>query len=148
MTIIKEFIIASICCLKLNTKRSNKPMSNVQSVTLEQCAEMREDCKKYIDKADALKRLVNNADFKLVFIEGYVKDYAARLVGLLGEQNLNLAGNKALEREEIMESLHGVARFQTYMNNVYRLANQAVNQLENITEAENECLKSYDIVEQ
>lgn len=123
-------------------------MSNVQSVTLEQCAEMREDCKKYIDKADALKRLENNADFKLVFTEGYIKDYAARLVGLLGEQNLNLAGNKALEREEIMESLHGVARFQTYMNNVYRLANQAVNQLENITEAENECLKSYDIVEQ
>ena len=123
-------------------------MSNVQSVTLEQCAEMREDCKKYIDKADALKRLVSNADFKLVFTEGYIKDYAARLVGLLGEQNLNLAGNKALEREEIMESLHGVARFQTYMNNVYKLANQAVNQLENITEAENECLKSYDIIAQ
>ena len=120
-------------------------MSTQHDVTLEQIAEMREDCKRYIDRADALNRLTNNADFKLVFMEGYTKDYAARLVGLLGEQNLNLGGNKALEREEIMESLHGVARFQTYMNNVYKLANQAVNQLESISEAENEYLNVYDV---
>ena len=120
-------------------------MSTQHDVTLEQIAEMREDCKRHIDRADALNRLANNADFKLVFMEGYTKDYAARLVGLLGEQNLNLGGNKALEREEIMESLHGVARFQTYMNNVYKLANQAVNQLENISEAENEYLNIYDV---
>lgn len=123
-------------------------MSTQHDVTLEQIAEMREDCKRYIDRADALNRLTNNADFKLVFIEGYTKDYAARLVGLLGEQNLNLGGNKALEREEIMESLHGVARFQTYMNNVYKLANQAVNQLESISEAENEYLNTYDVTGQ
>lgn len=120
-------------------------MSTQHDVTLEQIAEMREDCKRYIDRADALNRLANNADFKLVFMEGYTKDYAARLVGLLGEQNLNLGGNKTLEREEIMESLHGVARFQTYMNNVYKLANQAVNQLESISEAENEYLNTYDV---
>ena len=120
-------------------------MSTQHNVTLEQIAEMREDCKRYIDRADALNRLTNNADFKLVFMEGYTKDYAARLVGLLGEQNLNLGGNKALEREEIMESLHGVARFQTYMNNVYKLANQAVNQLESISEAENENIKTYGL---
>ena len=120
-------------------------MSTQHDVTLEQIAEMREDCKRHIDRADALNRLANNADFKLVFMEGYTKDYAARLVGLLGEQNLNLGGNKALEREEIMESLHGVARFQTYMNNVYKLANQAVNQLESISEAENEYLNTYDV---
>ena len=123
-------------------------MSTQHDVTLEQIAEMREDCKRYIDRADALSRLANNADFKLVFIEGYTKDYAARLVGLLGEQNLNLGGNKALEREEIMESLHGVARFQTYMNNVYKLANQAVNELEHISEAENEYLNTYDVTGQ
>lgn len=123
-------------------------MSTQHDVTLEQIAEMREDCKRYIDRADALNRLTNNADFKLVFMEGYTKDYAARLVGLLGEQNLNLGGNKALEREEIMESLHGVARFQTYMNNVYKLANQAVNQLESISEAENEYLNAYDVTGQ
>ena len=121
-------------------------MSTQHDVTLEQIAEMREDCKRYIDRADALNRLANNADFKLVFMEGYTKDYAARLVGLLGEQNLNLGGNKALEREEIMESLHGVARFQTYMNNVYKLANQAVNQMESISEAENEYLNTYDVI--
>ena len=123
-------------------------MSTQHDVTLEQIAEMREDCKRYIDRVDALNRLANNADFKLVFMEGYTKDYAARLVGLLGEQNLNLGGNKALEREEIMESLHGVARFQTYMNNVYKLANQAVNQLESISEAENEYLNTYDVTGQ
>ena len=123
-------------------------MSTQHDVTLEQIAEMREDCKRHIDRADALNRLANNADFKLVFMEGYTKDYAARLVGLLGEQNLNLGGNKALEREEIMESLHGVARFQTYMNNVYKLANQAVNQLESISEAENEYLNTYDVTGQ
>ena len=123
-------------------------MSTQHDVTLEQIAEMREDCKRYIDRADAINRLTNNADFKLVFMEGYTKDYAARLVGLLGEQNLNLGGNKALEREEIMESLHGVARLQTYMNSVYKLANQAVNQLESISEAENEYLNTYDVTGQ
>ena len=47
---------------------------------MEQLQIMREDCKRYIDRADALNRLANNADFKLVFMEGYTKDYAARLV--------------------------------------------------------------------
>ena len=121
---------------------------STQDITLEQLDEMKANCKQRIAKADALNRLLKNPDFNSVFVEGYVKDYAVRVVGLLGDSSLNLSGNKAHEREEIQESLVGVARFQTYIRTVFQLANQAVNELASVEEAEDEFHKTYDVTAQ
>lgn len=119
-----------------------------QEVTLEQIDEMRASCKQRIDRADALERLLKNPDFNLVFIEGYSKDYPIRVVGLLGDDSLNLSSNKAAQREEIHENLIGVARFQKYIRTVFQLANQAINELDGIEEAENNFHKTFDVTNQ
>ena len=121
---------------------------STQEITLEQIDKMKADCKQRIEKADALNRLLKNPDFNMVFVEGYTRDYPARVVGLLGDSSLNLSGNKVSEREEIQESLIGVARFQTYIRTIFQLANQAVNELEGIEDAETEFHKTYDVTAQ
>lgn len=119
-----------------------------RDITLEEIDEMKANCKQRIDRADALNRLLENPDFNLVFLDGYVKDYAVRVVGLLGDSSLNLSGDKVTQREEIQENLIGVARFQAYIRTVLQLANQAVNELESIEEAEADYHKAYDVTTQ
>ena len=121
---------------------------SIQEVTLEQIDEMKANCKRAIDVANALDRLHKNADFKTVFLDNYMKDDVVRLVGLLGEQTINLGGKKDEHREEIQERLIGVARFQEYMRNVFRLADQAENDLIAAEEAEAEFHKTYDVTAQ
>ena len=116
-----------------------------RDVTLDEIDEMKANCKQRIDRADALNRLLKNPDFNLVFLDGYVKDYAVRVVGLLGDSSLNLSGDKVTQREEIQENLIGVARFQAYIRTVLQLANQAINELESIEEAEADYHKAYDV---
>ena len=121
---------------------------STQEVTLEQIDEMKANCKRAIDVANALDRLHKNTDFKTVFLDNYMRDDVVRLVGLLGEQTINLGGKKYEHREEIQERLIGVARFQEYMRNVFRLADQAENDLIAAEEAETEFHKTYDVTEQ
>lgn len=119
-----------------------------RDITLEEIDEMKANCKQRIDRADALNRLLENPDFNLVFLDGYIKDYAVRVVGLLGDSSLNLSGDKVAQREEIQENLIGVARFQAYIRTVLQLANQAINELESIEEAEADYHKAYDVTTQ
>lgn len=119
-----------------------------RDVTLEEIDEMKANCKQRIDRANALNRLLENPDFNTVFLDGYVKDYAVRVVGLLGDSSLNLSGDKVAQREEIQENLIGVARFQAYIRTVLQLANQAINELESIEEAEADYHKAYDVTVQ
>lgn len=119
-----------------------------RDITLDEIDEMKANCKQRIDRADALNRLLKNPDFNLVFLDGYVKDYAVRVVGLLGDSSLNLSGDKVTQREEIQENLIGVARFQAYIRTVLQLANQAINELESIEEAEADYHKAYDVTTQ
>lgn len=119
-----------------------------RDITLEEIDEMKANCKQRIDRADALNRLLENPDFNLVFLDGYIKDYAVRVVGLLGDSSLNLSGDKVTQREEIQENLIGVARFQAYIRTVLQLANQAINELESIEEAEADYHKAYDVTTQ
>jgi hypothetical protein len=121
---------------------------STENITREQMEYMREECNKAIDAATAMDRLQNNADFKQLFIEGYMKDNAARLVGLLGDQTINLGGQKAAHREDIQERLIGISRFGEHVRNIYKLADQAMNTLESLSEAEAEFNSAYDVTAQ
>ena len=106
------------------------------SITPEQANEIRNECNKRIEIAKALRNLYDNADFKKVFLEGYRKDEAARLVGLLGEANFNASDKKAAYREELHECMVGIGRFTEYCRNVFNIAEQADKTLHDLHEAE------------
>ena len=112
-------------------------MGNETTITPEQAIQLRENCKERIAIRDALHRLELNADFKKV-VEDYTEHEPVRLVHLLAEPTFNLGGKKELHRDEIKESLIGIARFSEYLRNIYRLASQAEKTLEDLRQAESD----------
>ena len=115
-------------------------MSNVQEIQMriEELQELKRQCKIKIDVAEALHRLTQNADFKTVFMEEYVKKDSARLVSLLGDASINLGGRKDDHRCDIHERMIGISRFTEYMRLVEATAQQAEKTLEDIHQAESE----------
>lgn len=105
-------------------------------ITAEQANTLREECDKAINMAKALDNLLVNPDFKKVFTEGYTKDEASRLVGLLGEPNFNMSADRQKIRMEIKESLIGIARFSEYCRKIKSMADQATKSLEDLANAE------------
>lgn len=104
-------------------------------ITPEQASHLREQCKHRIAIRDALHRLEANPDFQLL-VKDYTEDEAVRLVNLLGEATFNLAPNKSIHRDELHECMVGIARFNAYMRNIYRLADQAIKSLDDLNKAE------------
>lgn len=58
-------------------------------------------------------RLAENKDFQELILQGYLKENAARLTGLLGDKNVP-------EQDEVIRDLHGIASFQRYMRQLVR----------------------------
>ena len=110
-------------------------MTKTTEITAEQANQLRESCNERIAIRNALQRLELNADFKKV-VEDYTEHESIRLVHLLAEPTFNLGGKKELHREEIKESLIGIARFSDYLRNIHRLAAQAEKTLEDLRNAE------------
>lgn len=106
------------------------------NLTPEEIKDLREQCHKKLDVAHALERLQNNADFKLVFMEGYSKDEPVRLIHLLGEPSINFGGKKDEFRGDLTEQMYGIARFAGYCRYVFQAAEQARKTLDGLTEAE------------
>jgi hypothetical protein len=106
-------------------------------ITREQAQAMEENCKEMISKADALDRLMQHADFKLVFLEDYLKKEPSRIALLLAEQSWNMESTEKRElyRNDLNERLVGIARFHEFIRKTYAMANQAENQLNAINEA-------------
>lgn len=105
------------------------------SITTEQALQLKEQCNRRIAIRDALHRLESNPDFTKL-LEDYTKDEPVRLVALLAEPTFNLTDKKAMHREELHETMIGIARFVEYMRNVYRLADRATKTLEDLRNAE------------
>lgn len=110
--------------------------SKTVTLTAEEANNIRIECNKRIELAKALHNLYLNEDFKKVFLTGYVKDEASRLVSLLGEPNFNSSDKKANYREELHECMIGIGRFTEYCRNVFNIAEQADKTLHDLTEAE------------
>lgn len=105
-------------------------------ITQEQAKFIEEACNEKIKIRDTMKRLLINPDFKLVFEEEYLKKESARLTLLLTEHTwTDEKDKKALRRENLMESLIGIAKFNNYIDQVFSLGNQAENQLNALREA-------------
>ena len=110
----------------------------IVGLTVEELNQRREELKKFSAKAEALTRLQNNADFKLVITDGYMEDEAIRLVHLFGDARFNSDDKKAAYREDFQERMIGIARLSEYFRNVFQLSNQAQRELDGLNEAETE----------
>ncbi len=107
-------------------------------LTVEELHQRREELKKFSARAEALTRLQNNADFKLVITDGYMEDEAIRLVHLLGDARFNSDDKKAAYREDFQERMIGIARLSEYFRSIFQLSSQAQRELDGLNQAETE----------
>ena len=110
----------------------------IVGLTVEELHQRREELKEFSAKAEALTRLQNNADFKLVITDGYMEDEAIRLVHLLGDARFNSDDKKAAYREDFQERMIGIARLSEYFRNIFQLSGQAQRELDGLNQAETE----------
>ena len=110
----------------------------IVGLTVEELHQRREELKKFNTKAEALTRLQNNADFKLVITDGYMEDEAIRLVHLLGDARFNSDDKKTVYREDFQERMIGIARLSEYFRSIFQLSGQAQRELDGLNEAETE----------
>ena len=110
----------------------------IVGLTVEELHQRREELKKFSARAEALTRLQNNADFKLVITDGYMEDEAIRLVHLLGDARFNSDDKKFVYREDFQERMIGIARLSEYFRNIFQLSGQAQRELDGLNQAETE----------
>ena len=110
----------------------------IVGLTVEELHQRREELKEFSAKAEALTRLQNNADFKLVITNGYMEDEAIRLVHLLGDARFNSDDKKAAYREDFQERMVGIARLSEYFRSIFQLSGQAQRELDGLNQAETE----------
>ena len=110
----------------------------IVGLTVEELHQRREELKKFSARAEALTRLQNNADFKLVVTDGYMEDEAIRLVHLLGDARFNSDDKKAAYREDFQERMIGIARLSEYFRSIFQLSSQAQRELDGLNQAETE----------
>lgn len=65
-----------------------------------------------LSKGEALERLLKNHDFRTLIDEGYFRDEAARLTGILSDRELNES------REFIIEDLKAISSFRMFLENI------------------------------
>ena len=115
-----------------------KQEEKIVGLTVEELHQRREELKKFSARAEALTRLQNNADFKLVVTDGYMEDEAIRLVHLLGDARFNSDDKKAAYREDFQERMIGIARLSEYFRSIFQLSGQAQRELDGLNQAETE----------
>lgn len=87
---------------------------------------------------DALSRLENNKDFKKIFLEGYFREEAIRLVGLLGDPYLGTPEKQA----SIIKQMEGISNLRSYLILLAQNAMKAKHVLSEEEEALEEILNS------
>lgn len=95
---------------------------------IEQLENTIEHAKEKLELREKMIRLCENKDFQTIFEEGYKRDEAARLTGLLGDPN------KTVDQEGVMNDLKAIAAFQRYMRKVLMDGEIAMKELQDSME--------------
>lgn len=95
------------------------------STELEQIQISMEQAKKKVADYDALERLENNADFKLLFTDGYLKDYAIRLVGLKASVRMQDDRNQTFMGDQLNAIGH-LTQYMLYVKQEGRVAKESI----------------------
>jgi len=106
-------------------------------LTLEQYEEAKAHYSTIIERADAARRLADNADFKALVMEGYLTDEPQRLAELVASGRLN-----EKVREDCSRQLVSIGDFRTYMKNIIEQGNMARDEMVALEEARDEAIKA------
>jgi hypothetical protein len=79
-----------------------------------------EAAREIVEKKDKLEKLLGDETFKEIFEEGYFKEEAARLTGLLTDPEFNNEEG----RRTIVEDLVGISAARKYILNILRFGHQ------------------------
>jgi len=100
------------------------------------------EVKKLIERSEALSRLEHNKDFKLLFLDGLMKDDAVRQVMLLASPGLKAPGEGAqVAKAGIQSRLEMIGELYNWCRWTHMEANQARKALEEHEETRAELLK-------
>jgi len=95
-----------------------------------------ETAQEQIDLAEALERLHSSLDFKKVFVQGYFKDEASRIVLLKADAHFQGADEQK-QANDIITSIGGLRQ---YFGKVFAMAEMAHRAIEDHKEARQEML--------
>ena len=79
-----------------------------------------DQAKEFISNKERLDRLMANADFKALILEGFLEKEAIRLVGLLRDPEMEEQG----KIDDIVMDLKGISSFRVYLRNITLISNQ------------------------
>lgn len=91
-----------------------------------------------VGKAEALKRLYDNPDFKLIISEGFFKDEAIRVCELQGDLNFI---NDPMRRNFLEKQAQAIGFTQAYLRNIldeYNMLVRAQQEQEELEETDEE----------
>lgn len=94
---------------------------NTAEQQLQQVEISMEKAKEAVALADALERLHDNKDFKLVFTENYFKNEAARAVLFKGD---NVTQNE-VQQADIDRVIAGIGALYAHFNDIFQQGNMA-----------------------
>ena len=90
--------------------------------------------------AEALRRLQNNRDFKLIVSTGYLQKEAVRLVGLKADPGMQ----GAAEQQQILRQLDSIGCFQQYLLGIHRAGEIAEKGISDAEQIRDQILKGTD----
>ena len=113
-----------------------KNSNELVGITAEDALRLRQEASKQFALADALTRLHDNPDFKLLILEDYLQNEPMRLVHMLAENCIVYGPNSEAQLRDNREQMIGVARLGSYFRNIYRIAEGAQKTIMSLEEAE------------
>ncbi len=121
---------------EMNGSGMEEQMQDRVHLTWEQAERERKTCEHYIKLGDALGRLTQNEDFKLLIQEEYLKEEAVRLVDLLTEQTwMEEKAARDNHREKLHESLLAISYLNSYFIFVGRMRVACMHKMEQLNNA-------------
>jgi hypothetical protein len=82
-----------------------------------------DEARKMVERKETLNRLMQNADFKKLIEEDYLREEAIRLSHLMGSPDEQLKRRQ----EDIENDIRGIASFKRYLSTVIQLGNYAAD---------------------
>lgn len=80
----------------------------------------KKEAQRFIDKATGLDQLAKNRHFNKLILEGYFKDEAARLTGLLGDSEFS----SEEDQRELFSQLKAIAHLQQHFRAIAEVGKQ------------------------
>lgn len=108
---------------------------NEIELTLEQYEEAKEHYSSITERADAARRLADNADFQILIMTGYLTNEPQRLAELIASGRLN---EKTLN--DCSRQLVSIGDFRSYMKNIIDQGNMAADELKDLEIARDEAI--------